>query len=184
VDPFARVARELKQAKVRFVLIGVAGANYWARSAGLLFTTQDWDLFLPPDRESVLRAWRASEAADLELWLGDEPLGRPRDRFLAERVVSHRSLVRAEGEGLQIDFALVMEGFDFETVWRERRIFKVDRVAIPVARLSHIVASKAATGRPKDHLFLATHEEAIRSLLGGTRKARGIRKKTPRRPAQ
>jgi hypothetical protein len=98
--------------------------------------------------------------------------------------VSQRALVRAESGDLQIDFALVMEGFDFETVWRERRIFKVERVEIPVARLSHIVASKAAAGRPKDHLFLATHEQALQSLLRQGPRIAGHRKKRPRRPVQ
>lgn len=181
MEPFARLARELKKAKVRFVLIGVAGADYYARSAGLLFTTQDWDLFLPPDPGNALRAWKACEAAGLGLWLGDEPLGRPLDRFLAEQVVSRRALVRGESGELQIDLTLVMEGFEFEEVWRQRRLFKVERVEIPVARLSHIVASKAAAGRPKDHLFLATHEEALRSLLRYAPRAGGRRPKKPRR---
>jgi len=40
-----------------------------------------------------------------------------------------------------------------------------ERYDVPVARLRHIVESKAAAGRPKDRLFLATHEEALRDLL-------------------
>jgi hypothetical protein len=34
-----------------------------------------------------------------------------------------------------------------------------------VARLSDIVASKAAAGREKDRLFLASYAEALRSLI-------------------
>ncbi|HJS74613.1 MAG TPA: hypothetical protein VJ921_10015 [Vicinamibacteria bacterium] len=163
------------------MVIGVAGADYYARSAGLLFTTQDWDLFLPPDALNLLRAWRTCENAGLDLWVGDEPLERPVDRQLAEQVVSRRALVRCQNRELQVDLALVMEGFEFEQVWRQRRVFRVGRVGIPVARLAHIVASKAAAGRPKDVLFLAAHEEILRTLLrqapssGGrrTRKLRG-----------
>lgn len=44
---------------VRFVVIGVWGANYYATSAATLFTTQDRDLFLPPDPDNLLAAWRA-----------------------------------------------------------------------------------------------------------------------------
>jgi hypothetical protein len=40
------------------VLIGVAGVNSCARSAGLLFTTLDRDLFLPPDSANLLRCWK------------------------------------------------------------------------------------------------------------------------------
>ena len=58
-----------------------------------------------------------------------------------------------------------MAGFEFDEVWGQRRVFKSGDVEIPVARLRDIVASKAAAGRPKDRLFLATHEEALRELM-------------------
>jgi hypothetical protein len=75
--------------------------------------------------------------------------------------------VRATGSGeLEIDLTLVMASLDFETAWRDRRLFRSSGVQIPVARLAHIVQSKAAAGRPKDRLFLATHEEALRQMLG------------------
>jgi hypothetical protein len=148
------------------VLIGIAGANYFAETAGLVFTTQDRDLFLPPDPGNELRAWRVCRRQGLELWCGDEPLGEPLDRFLAEGVVSRRALVRATGNDLVIDLTLVMAGLEFEDVWWRRRTFTVQGVKVPVASLSDIVASKAAVGRPKDQLFLATHEDALRQLLG------------------
>jgi hypothetical protein len=166
VDPFARLVADLHAARVRFVLIGVWGANFWARSASTLFTTQDHDLFLPLDPDGLLRAWRVCEQTGLALWCGNEPLDEPRDLPLARRVIDSRALVRATDQRtLDVDLTLSMSGFDFETVWRERRLFRVEGVDVPVARLRHIVESKAAAGRPKDRLFLATHEEALRDLL-------------------
>jgi hypothetical protein len=166
VDPFAHLVAGLHGAGVRFVLIGVWGANFWARSASTIFTTQDYALLLPLHPEEVLRAWSVCEQGGLGLWCGDEPLDEPRDAALARRVVDTQALVRAtDGRTLDVDLTLTMSGFDFETVWRERRPFRVEGVDIPVARLSHIVQSKAAAGRPKDRLFLATHEEALRDLL-------------------
>jgi hypothetical protein len=58
-----------------------------------------------------------------------------------------------------------MAGFEFDEVWEERRHFRAEGVSIPVAALHQIVRSKAAAGRPKDRLFLATHEEALRQLM-------------------
>lgn len=58
--------------------------------------------------------------------------------------------MRRTARGFDVDLSLVMAGFDFETVWAERRIFMVEGVDIPVARLRHIVESKAAAGRLKD----------------------------------
>lgn len=166
LDPFVELAKRLSEVGVRFALIGVWGANFYARSGATLFTTEDYDLFLPPDPDRELKAWEVCRALGFELTSGGEPLGAPLDRWLAEKVMERKGLVRAiNGEGMQVDLTLLMAGFDFETVWSERRVFLVEGVEIPVARLAHIVASKAAAGREKDRLFLATHEEALRALL-------------------
>ncbi|HEV8657914.1 MAG TPA: hypothetical protein VGS96_04735 [Thermoanaerobaculia bacterium] len=147
-------------------MIGVAGANYYARHGGQVFTTKDRDLFVPPDAPNLLSAWTASRESGYELWSADEPLGEPLDLWLAERVVSRRANTTAtHPAGVTIDFTLEMKGFDFEKVCSERKIFRIGDVEIPVARLSHIVASKAKVDRPKDRLFLATWEEALRDLL-------------------
>jgi len=165
MDAFARLVRSLERAGVRFVLIDLAGANYYARSGATLLVTEDRDLLLPLDPDKALAAWGVCEAMGLQLRCGREPLDRPRDRFLAERVVANRALVRAtDGAGLDVDLSLVMAGLDFETVWAERRVFRVGTVDIPVARLGHIIESKRRVGREKDRMFLATHAEAIREL--------------------
>jgi hypothetical protein len=133
LEPFPTLAAALLRANVRFVVIGVSGINHYAQTAGLVFTTQDRDLFLPADPKNELK-------------------------------VSRRALVRADGHGLLVDFSLVMAGFTFDDVWSRRRVFKVEGLEVPVASLKDIVSSKAAAGRPKDRLFLATHEEALREL--------------------
>jgi hypothetical protein len=161
------LARALNAAEVRYVVIGVFGASLYAHNAGGVITTVDQDLFLPPDPDNLLAAWRACEACELELTSAGEPLGSPRDRLLAGRVVERQALTRASGGGdLQVDLALVMKGFDFDTVWSERTVFQLEGVELPAARLRHIVASKAAVGRPKDHLFIATHLDALQQLYG------------------
>ena len=87
-DIFHQLVQELGKRAVRFVIIGVAGANYFATAGGLLFTTEDRDLFLPLDADNILRASQACEAVGLTLWCGNEPLDKPRDRFLADAVTA------------------------------------------------------------------------------------------------
>ena len=166
MDLLVPLAQALKQRDVRYVIIGVGGANYWAHAAGLVFTTQDRDLFLPPDSANLVAAWAACDEVGMELWLLNEPLERPRDQWLADRIVERQALTRATGpRELQVDLTLVMKGFDFETVWKERRPFIIDGAEIPTARLRHIIESKHAAGRDKDKLFLATHRDALEQLL-------------------
>jgi len=162
-EPFVSLLAAQNRKHVRFLVIGVWGVNYYGIGSSH-FHTEDRDLFLPPDPGNELNAWRACRGEGFDLWCGGEPLGEPMDRVLAEQVVSRRALVRAEGHGLLVDLTLVMAGFGFEDIWPRRRVFKVGEVNVPVASLKDIVASKAAAGRPKDRLFLATHEEALREL--------------------
>ena len=165
-NPLAPLGGALGLRSVRYVLIGVSGANLYAPRGQAAFVTKDYDLFLPRDADNLVRAWGACEDIGVELWLGDEPLDRPRDVWLAERIVERGALTRIMGPAsLEVDLTLVMKGFDFETVWRERRTFVIEDVEIPTARLSHIVMSKQAAGRPKDQLFLATHKDALEQLL-------------------
>ena len=164
--PLWPLAEGLAANSVRYLLIGVSAANLYGPAGQAVFVTDDFDLFLPPDPDNLVRAWSACESVPLDLWLGDEPLDSPRDRWLAERVIERRALTRATGTNeLLIDLTLVMKGFEFESVWKERRDFLIEGVHVPTARLLHIVESKQATGRPKDQLFLATHKDALEQLL-------------------
>jgi hypothetical protein len=164
--PIAPLVRELASRGVRYLLIGVAGANLYAPEGQGAFATRDHDLFLPADPDNLVMAWASCDATGLDLWCGDEPLDRPRDRWLAERMIERHALTRVTGPNeLLVDLTLVMQGFDFETVWNERREFRFDDIPVPTARLLHIVESKQATGRDKDKLFLATHFDALQQLL-------------------
>ena len=164
--PLVPLGRGLNARAVRYVLIGVSGANLYGPSGQAIFATDDIDLFLPPDPANLVEAWAACEANGLELWLRDEPLDKPRDQWLAKQLVAREALTRVTGpDHLQVDLTLVMKGFDFESVWGQHRSFMVEGVEIPTARLTHIVQSKHAAGRDKDKLFLATHRDALEQLL-------------------
>ena len=168
-QPLAPLARAFAADSVRYVLIGVAGANFYALRMGDRFVTADFHLFLPLDPDNLITAWACCDTVGLELWLGDKPLDRPRDRWLAERIVERRIMTLITGpDDLRVDLTLVMKGFTFETVWAERRVFKIEGIDVPTARLLHIVKSKEAAGRDKDRLFLATHREGLERLLKRT----------------
>lgn len=92
--PLTQLARALARQSVRYVLIGVSGANLYGPTGQAVFTTEDFDLFLPPDADNLLQSWAACEAERFDLWIHDEPLDRPRDRWLAERIVQRRAATR------------------------------------------------------------------------------------------
>lgn len=119
--------------RVRFLLVRM-GAGSLAAPDGTVLRARYHELFLPPEPENALRAWRACEAAGLELWAGGEPLGAPLDLWLAEHVVAGRVRVRAtDRKGLLVDLSLLVEGFEFDDLWPDRRSCTIDGVDVPVA---------------------------------------------------
>lgn len=78
-NKFHDLVRALQANQVRFVLIGVAGVNYYAAAASVLFSTRDRDLFLPLDPDNLVRAWHSCESLGLGLTSSGEPLDQPRD---------------------------------------------------------------------------------------------------------
>jgi hypothetical protein len=133
METFVQLVTALNKSRVRFWVIGVWGANYYAMNGGAICTATERELFLPLNPENELRAGRAAES----VILGD----------------------------ITVNFTTEMPGFDFETVFANHRVFRAEGVDIPVARLEHIIESKRRADRPKDRLFLATHEEALRQFL-------------------
>jgi len=123
------------------VVIGVAGVNHYGLTAG--------------GRCAVPKASSYGVATNPSA---------SRSTMCSRQVVSRYALVRAVGQGMFVDLTLVMADSAFAEIWSRRRVFKVKGVDVPVASLKDIVASKAAVGRPKDRLFLATHEDALRQL--------------------
>lgn len=59
--------------------------------------------YLVPDAENQLRTWAACQSLGMSRWCGHELLDFPRDRALAELILSRRALVRVTDEtGLQV----------------------------------------------------------------------------------
>lgn len=165
-EPYVHLIDALTSRGVRFVIIGVSAANYYAHSAAEIIATQDRDLFVPPDAANLLEAWRTVRKCGYDLWAGNDPLAAPIDLPLAERVVANRATTSAtHDEGVTVDFTLEMAGFEFDEVMANHRIFRVGGVEIPVARLAHVIDSKRQLNRPKDKLFLAIYKERLEAML-------------------
>ena len=60
---FPNLVEALQRRDVRFVLIGIWGVNAHASDGAAIFTTNDFDLFLPPDADNLLRTWPATSSA-------------------------------------------------------------------------------------------------------------------------
>mgnify|MGYP003309012214 CR=1 FL=1 len=154
---YVDVARQLSQAGVTYIVIGVGGANFHTLNPSDTFETNDLDLLLPLDSRNLARAGDACDKRGFHVE-ADEP----------RRVVAERCTTRAARPiELAVDLTLEVAAFEFDELWAERRTFLVDKVEIPVAKLSQIIRSKAATNRERDRRFLAAHADRLRQMLDG-----------------
>lgn len=175
MDPYTRLFRELQDRKVEFLVIGVEGANYFLSAGQATFATEDLDLFLPPDAANTLAVCHCCRDLGFHLSSGGEPLNRQLDLWLTQRIVEHRGAIRAvdPDSGIQLDLTHTMAGFEFATLWPARRRFAVGDTEVLVAPLRSIVESKRAAGRKKDLLFLVTHDEVLKEILGDEEPSEG-----------
>lgn len=162
----ARLFRELERGRVRYLLIGVGGADVHAARLGERLLTKDLDLFLPRSAENLLACWEACERAGYSLWSRGEPLDDPRDLWLARRVVTLAALTTAQPSvGLPTDLTFVMGAFDFEDVWLRRTEGFPDGVGVDLARFADIVESKRHAGRDKDLRFFQENGDLVARIL-------------------
>ncbi|MCX7941262.1 MAG: hypothetical protein N2555_05785 [Endomicrobia bacterium] len=50
-DPYIEVIRKFNSKKVKYVVIGVAGINYYVKDVRQLFVTADFDVFISPEEQ-------------------------------------------------------------------------------------------------------------------------------------
>ena len=163
VHPYVRACRNLEKAGVRYVIVGAFGVDLYARDAGCVINTQDCDLLLPPDPAGLSRAIAVLKKLGYSLEAGGEPVDQDLD--LIRGIVRALGCVRAVKKSARIDLPLEIAGCRFESLWKRQRRVKVGGVTLRVAPLRDILRSKKLADRPKDRLFLATFEDALKQLL-------------------
>lgn len=84
-DPFVQLVKALAQPGVRYVMIGVWAANYYAKHGGHVFATDDRDFFFPPDPTNLLNAWMAA----FEMVWSERKLFRVEDAEISVARLSH-----------------------------------------------------------------------------------------------
>lgn len=159
VSGYARALAALARAGVRFVLVGVGGINFYARSPAQAFMTLDVDALLAPTVENLRRAFRALDELGFAFEAGREPFVDLDDELVLRRVIERGACVNARhAEGVQIDLMTSIAGFDFASLSEDATTFEVAGTPVRVGRLEKLLESKATSGREKDRAFLSAFE--------------------------
>lgn len=150
---------ELDKAKVEYVLVGMAGINFYARSASEAFVTYDHDLFLKPALENVAQALKIFRKFGYETLT---PNGPVTERNLKEVLRKKKTVIAANQDGIVFELLFAVSGFVFQQLAEDASVFSDDGVLIRVGRLHKLLASKKAAGRPKDIQFLKRYEMLLK----------------------
>ena len=142
-----------------FVVVGVGGINFYARTPGEVFATVDLDALLRPAVENLAAALRVLSGLGYAFEAGGEPFVDVEDAEVLSRVVSRGAALTAihPDEG-QIDLMTSMAGFSYEDLSADATSFRVSGVEVRVGRLEKLLESKERSGRPKDLEFLRAFE--------------------------
>jgi len=152
---FALALSALSEADVEFVIVGVGGINFYARTPAQAFATLDVDALLPPSVENLRRALSVLGRLGYSFEAGNEPFVDFEDLPVLRRVVENGATLTAiHPEASEIDLLTSISGFDYAELSEDAAVFEVSGSTVQVGRLEKLLRSKQASGRPKDLEFL------------------------------
>lgn len=159
VSGFTRALSALARAGVRFVVVGVGGVNFYARTPAQAYMTLDLDVLLAPTVENLRRALATLAELGFAFEAGREPFLDREDELVLQRILEHGAVLNGiSPDGVQLDLMTSIAGFDFAALSEDATTFEVAGTPIRVGRLEKLLESKARSGRKKDHAFLAAFE--------------------------
>ena len=157
-DPYRAVVELFNRYGVRYVVVGMAGINYYAEKPAQAFATMDYDLFLEPTLKNIDQALRCLKRLDFTVGTSEGPL---RADHVRDVVRFRKTLVATTSEGLMVELLLEVSGYTFSEMIRGAATFTIRGVPVKVGRLEKLLRSKRVAGRPKDRQFLQRYQSLL-----------------------
>lgn len=157
-DPYREVIDLFNQNGVRYVVIGMAGINYYGTNTREIFATLDYDIFLEPLLSNVHKALKILELLGFSFGISKGVLKSEQIR----KVIRDRQTIAATNtDGIMIELILRVSGFAFSELSRDAATFTIRGIPVRVGRLNKLLQSKKLAGRPKDRRFLKYYESFL-----------------------
>ena len=157
-DPYIRVLENFNQKGIRYVVVGMAGINYYARNAAEMFATMDYDLFLEPSLSNVEKTIQSPKTLRFTLATQKRQF---KQIDLKKIVRERRTLIATTEDGILVELLLKISGYPFSELAKDAATFTVDGIPIKVGRLTKLLLSKRLANRPKDRLFLKRYKVSL-----------------------
>ena len=162
-DPYRAAIQQFNRRGVHYVVVGMSGVNYYARTPSEAFATLDYDVFLEPTLKNVGQAVQSLEALGFEI---GTVTGRLKAGQLTRIVRERRTVTATTPEGAAIELFLEVSGFPFSELTKDAATFTVRGVPVKVGRLTKLLRSKKLAGRPKDRAFLRRYQALLEEYTG------------------
>ena len=159
VSGFASALAALSDAGVEFVIVGVGGINFYARTPADAFATLDLDALMAPSAENLGRALKVLSRLGYAFESAGEPFVDLEDALVLRRVVERGANLSAiHRDAGELDLMTSIAGFAYEEMSEGAATFEVAGASVRVGRLEKLLRSKEASGRAKDVEFLRSFE--------------------------
>ncbi|MBJ19006.1 MAG: hypothetical protein CL933_06215 [Deltaproteobacteria bacterium] len=145
----------MSESEVDFVIVGVGGINFYARTPAEAFSTLDLDALLAPSVTNLARALRVLAELGYTFAAGGEPFVDLDDETVLRRVIENGATIAAiHSVSGEIDLLTSITAFDYASLSTDAAEFQVAGSFVQVGQLEKLLRSKEASGRPKDLEFL------------------------------
>ena len=128
---------------VRYLVVGAYAVSHYTEPR----FTKDLDVWIDPDPENALRAWRALAA-----------YGAPLAEVTPEDLSKPGNVLQIGVTTTRIDVITGIEGLDFDACWPRRSPGKYADCDVSYLSRADLVRNKRAVGRPQDLLDVARLE--------------------------
>ena len=157
-DPYRTVIQQLNRQGVRYVVIGMAGINYYVDTPAHAFATLDYDLFIEPTLANVAQAVRCMTR--LGFTVGTSA-GVLQAKEITAIVRARKTVVATTPDGVMVELLLAVSGYAFSDLARDAATFTVRGVPVKVGRLTKLLRSKQLAGRAKERQFLRRYQSSL-----------------------
>ena len=172
VDPYRAAIQQFNRLGVRYVVVGMAGINYYGTSPAETFVTMDYDVFVDPTRANIERALRSLQRLGFALGTTAGPF---RLDQLPVILRARTALIASSPEGFLVELLLAVSGYTFSEMAEDAVTITVRGVPVRVGTLRKLLRSKRLAGRLKDRQFLRRYA----SLLEQTASRRTATRRRP-----
>ncbi len=172
-DPYRAIIEQFNRRGVRYVVVGMAGINYYANNPRDAFATLDYDVLLEPTLSNAQKALDAVHHLGFTVGTTEGALD---PRQLRAMVRNRKTLVATTTDGLMLEMLLQVSGYTFSQLAEDAKTVVVKGVPTRVGQLPKLLKSKQIAGRPKDRQFLKRYALLLEPPPSSKTRRRSIRK--------